>query len=685
MPRYRIGIDIGGTFTDLVIVDEKTGESKEYKSFSTVDELALGFKDVVNKTEVSLKDIVQISHGTTAGLNAVISRTGAKVGIITTYGFRDRIEQANAWRPREGQNDPKWVRPTVRNPLVPRYLRRTVRERVLWDGSVLTPLNEEEVINEASFLVEQGVEAIVICFINSVFNPEHETTARKLIQRQFPDIYACTSYEINPIIREYSRLITATLNAYIAGKVTGYLEELEKYLKEEKYEKDFFIMQSTGGVLTSESARDIPILTLDSGPVGGVTGARYYSELLHESELITMDTGGTSCDIAIIMNHEPHIETQHNIEWDVYVAMPVIDVKGIGAGGGSIAWMDRGGALRVGPQSGGSRPGPVCYGFGGTEPTATDAHVVRGTLVPEYFLGGEKKLNVPKAKEAVAALGKRLGLGVEETSQAIIDIQIANISQAVRESLVYRGFDPREFALFVYGSAGPMYGSAVGRELGVKKAIIPLTPGEFCAFGLLYSDLRIDFAHSVMKSITESSLEDVKEIYDNLKEKASASMKKQGIDEENITILSFFDGLYLGQTWDTLAAAPSLVGENFRQAFEENFHSAHEKLWGYKLPGWPIKLVTLRVSAFGAIEKPSLRNIAEGGKSPSEKAFARKTRVYFRQEGKYKDVPIYLRDELLCNNQIEGPAIVVQKTSTTVLNPDDKCLVDNFGNLIITW
>ena len=684
-PSYRLGVDIGGTFTDLVMVDEETGEMRESKAFTTPEDFSKGFAAVIEGALPDLKMVSTVVHGSTVGVNAVVTRSGGKVGIITTYGFRDRIEMGNAWRPVESQYDPKWVRPIVKRPLVPRYLRRTVNERVVWDGSVFIPLDKQELMKEARFLVEQGVEAIVICFLNSIFNTEHELKAKKLIKENFPGIYVCASSEVTPVIREYSRLITGVLDAYITPPIVKYFNGIEKYLKERGYGSDLLVMNTVGGVMTSDFAKEFPVNTLSSGPVGGVAAARYYGQLLDEPNLITLDMGGTTCDISVIRDYMPYTQSQHDLEWDLYAALPFVDINSIGAGGGSILWIDRGGALRVGPQSAGARPGPICYDFGGTEPTITDAYAVLGMLLPEYFLGGKKSLNISEAREAMEAFGKNLNVTAEDAATSAIEIQNAAMTEALREVSIYRGFDPRDFCLLAFGSAGPMVGSTLGKELGVKKVIIPKTPGEFSALGMIYSDVRVDRARSIFKLLPALDLEQIKEYYGELERDAREAVRRQGIPEENITMEHSFDGQYFGQTWDTPASVPFLFREELLQQFEESFTNAHERLWGYKLPGWPIRIVTVRVTAYGSIDKPSLIRIDEGEEKPPKDALVGGRRVYGWKDEELQMVPIYRREKLLSNNRIDGPAIIVQETSTTLLNPADKLVVDDFGNFIITY
>ncbi len=684
---YKIGIDVGGTFTDLVAVDEDTGRLITAKAPTTPEDQSSGLMDAVSATGIAGKDVTSIIHGCTVAINAVLTRTGVKTGLLTTEGFRDVLVMGRGQRPSVAQFDPRWRRSfsDSMSPLAPRYLRRTVSERVDCDGRVFIPLDTEEAARELSFLRKCGVEALAICLLNSYISPQHEQRLSQMARELLPQTYISVSSDVHPAFKEFPRLSTCVLNAYVGPVMDRYLSHTEERLQEFGYKGGLLVMQSNGGLIVSSVVRERPVYTVQSGPVGGAVAARYMGELTGVSNLIAVDIGGTSCDVTIITDGSNTVTPELEIEHDLMVALPSIQVKSVGAGAGSIAWIDHLGALKVGPQSAGAVPGPACYGRGGDKATVTDALVIMGTLVPEHFLGGDMKIYPELAERALEPLAQHFGFSLAETGKAICDVLVANVSEAAKEISLYSGIDPGDYQMLAYGSAGPLFASEVGRELGVKGVIVPPFPGEMCAFGLVISDLRLDWGESVVKSLDSLSPEELAGVYGRLESRVLEMFQRQSVAPEKVVLSRYFDGRYFGQTWDTYSVpAPSGEVDAARvEQMKQNFHREHQRAWGYCLPTYQVKLIMARVSGTVARDKPRLQPIESGGESPQD-ALLGKVKVYM-ERGSQSSVPLYQRERLRAGNRVRGPAIIQQRTSTTVLLPGDDTQVDTYGNLRITW
>ena len=683
---YRVGVDVGGTFTDSVFIDEETGEIRTMKVPTTPQDQSLGFLESLLRSGINPAATVSLVHGCTVALNAILTRSGAKTGLITTDGYREVLVMGRGQRPSIAQFDPQWRRSFAdgMKPLVPRYLRRTVKERTGSEGKELVPLDLEQVEREVRFLERCGVQAIAICFLNSYGNGQHEREALRLVGKLLPGVYCCASSEVHPVFKEYPRFSTCALNAYVGPLVDGYLSRTEEKLRTSGYGGDLLMMQSSGGVLTSAMARERPVYTIQSGPVGGAIAARYFGEATACPNLITIDIGGTSCDVTILTGGENILTTELEVEHDMMVALPSISVKSVGAGGGSIAWIDHLKALKVGPQSAGAVPGPACYGRGGTQPTVTDAQLVLGWLRPEHFLGGQMALYPELAAKALQPIASHLGASLPEAARAVGQILVANMSEAAKEISLYSGVDPRDYALFSFGSAGPMFATQVARELGNKEALIPPFPGEMCAFGLTASDLRVDLGQSAVRLLEDLTPEEIGEVYEGLEGRAIETLRRQGVPAARVVLSRYFDGRYWGQTWDTISVpvpGGKMDGVKAEQ-MKANFHAAHQRSWGYSLPTYSVKLIMARVAATAVLGKPRLRKLSRGGESP-EGALVGEVPVFLERDS--VRVPLYLRGKLLAGNQVKGPAIIQQPTATTVLLPGDEARVDDFGNLRITW
>jgi N-methylhydantoinase A len=680
----RVGIDIGGTFTDVFVFDDETGELRTGKTWSTPDDPSQ-LVGVFDELGIDLGAVSVFSHAATVGVNAVVTRTGVPTGMLCTRGHRDVLDFGRGLRGIEQLWDLSSLRPHLVRPIVPRVWRRPITERVLYDGSVLVPLDEEEVVREAAWLAAQGVESLAIAFINSYVNPEHERRAKEIVRRELPGLSVSTSTEIFPAFRELYRTTSVAINAYVSPKVDAYLEQLERRLRGRGFEGLFTVMKVDGGFATVDAVRGRGIETMHSGPVAGVSAARFVGEAGARENLLLIDMGGTTADVSVVTDGMPPFTREYEVEQDLFLGIPAIEVQSIGAGGGSIAWIDSGGALRVGPASAGSSPGPACYGRGGDRPTVTDAHVVRGTLSPDHFLGGATKLDVARARAAVETVAARLGLSVEAAAQGIIDIVEVNMVGALRDVTIYQGRDPRDYALFAFGAAGPMHASALGAELGAAEVVIPPWPGEFSAFGLLASDYRVELGRSLVRPLSEIRGDELTGILLELERQALERLVSQGVDPATVAFRRWLDGAYQGQSWDTTCELP-------RQAFADEdvaacggrFEDAYEQAWGNRL-GMPVRVSALRVTAVGRSQRPALGRLPAGGVRPEDGAVLGEVQATLRDDGVpgRRRLPVYDRDRLRAGNRIEGPALVVQRSSTTVLHAADRALVDEIGNIVI--
>jgi N-methylhydantoinase A len=682
----KVGVDIGGTFTDLVTIDIASGKADVIKTFTTPADPSEGFVNAVDRCPVPPSEIdTFITHGSTTAINTILTRSGAKIGFLTTRGHRDLLDIGRAFREEGHLYDPSWLRPHVARPIVPRYLRRTVRERLLHDGSVLWPLDEDEVRAAVERFRADGVEVVAVCFINAYANPAHEQRAREIILEAWPGIRVDLSSEIAPVPREYDRAITLALNSYIAPVVGRYLGRIGDAMKARGYDRNIYVMQSPGGTIEAATIEAVPVSTTMSGPVAGVLGAQYLGQVLGIENILTFDMGGTSTDVAAITGNTLTFSKRHQIEWDIYSVLPMVEINSVGQGGGSIAWIDQAGALRVGPQSAGSFPGPACYGRGGEQATVTDSNVLRGAVQPDAFVGGEVTLDVDLARAAIARLGGQLDATEIAVARGIHEIANANMIEAIRGVTIYKGIDPREYALLSFGSAGAQHISAIAAELGVSDIIIPILPGAFSAFGLICSDVKVDLTTSVVKTLDALDEDDLNELFDALEARALTILQAQGIDASTAVVERYIEGHYAGQTWETVARAPlGRFDAAARTELVEIFHRTHEQLWAFRADDLPITLLNIRVALASPTAKPQLHKLAEGSGTPGDDAILYRRTVYWADDDGPAEVPFYDRTKLLAHDVIEGPAAIVEKTTTTILHAGDTCSPDEYANLRIT-
>ncbi len=682
MHRLRIGVDVGGTFTDICVFEEESEQITIEKLPSTPKDssegIALGLTSVLRQLKVTGQDVVYLAHGTTVSTNTLIQHSGSLTGLITTRGFRDLLEIARQTRP--DLYDPQVDKP---QPLVPRNLRLEVNERVYSDGRILTPLDENETRKAVIELKAAGAEAVAVCLLHSYLVPIHENRLKAILTEMFPEAYVSVSHEVVSEFREYERLSTTVVNAYLGSKIDHYIIQLERRVKDLDITTKVYITQSNGGLISTTKARENPVKTVLSGPSTGVIGAADTSRLAGFNDIVTFDMGGTSTDVCLVENCRPHVANLRDIE-GYTVKTPMIDVHTVGAGGGSIAWIDSGGHLKVGPQSAGSEPGPVCYGRGGTNVTVTDANVVLQTLNPKHLLGGRMTIDADASKKAVAELAGKLGLEMMDVARGVIALVVANMVRAIRVISVQRGYDPRNFTLVGFGGAGPLHAGWIARELNINRILIPKYPGIECAFGILVADMRSDFTRTKILSPESENLKEINDIYRELENQARAWLSAEGLPPEQQTFRSSVDMRYQGQNFElTIPMPENKLSKSDMNALMESFFRMHEQNYGYFNPAAPTQLITYRVEALGL--RPKINLSPQRSTQPLARAQVRDNRqIYFGHDlGGWVTCDIYWRDDLSPGNRISGPAMIEQMDTTTILLPGHTAEIDEYLNLII--
>lgn len=681
----RLGIDVGGTFTDVVLIDDRSGQIYYTKVLTTprnpAEGVTSGIEKILAETGNPMHDVDYVVHGSTIGTNALIERKGAKTGLITTEGFRDVLEIARIERPAAGLYD---MLVDLPDPLVPRYLRCEVHERVGADGQVVTPLDEDTVREVVKYLRNEGVESIAICLLFSFLNPEHEQRVGEICREQYPEAYVSLSSQIAPEFREYERTSTTVINAYLQPIVVRYLDSLVQQLEERHGSVDMRIMQASGGSMTVEAARDSAVQIVNSGPAGGVVASSYIGRLVSDTQLISVDMGGTSFDIGLVDQGHPRVHSEGEFE-GYPVKVPLVDVHAIGAGGGSIAWIDKGGALNVGPMSAGAAPGPACYGLGGEEPTVTDANLVLGRLNPDYFLGGEMPLQTDLARRAIETrVAQPLGMSVEEAANGIIRLVNANMVKGISVSSIEKGYDVREFTLMAFGGAGALHAVELAEALGMSKVIIPPFPGTLSALGLLVSDTRHDYVQTVAISEQDAKAEALLEVFRNLEGRGRAQLRDERVPEDQIEVVWSADLRYEGQSYEINTPVPHngrLTQADVQETIHR-FHELHQRIYEYSSVDEPVEFINVRVTTIGRAPAVSL---AAGGAEGADPGAAQKGSrpVYFSGAG-FVECPIYDRALLKRGNEVAGPCLVEEIASTTVLTPGARGVVDEYGNIVIT-
>jgi N-methylhydantoinase A len=670
-----VAVDIGGTFTDLIGFDDEAGAFLQAKSLTTPAELGQGVIDCIRQSGVKPGAIVELIHGSTIAINTLIERKGAKTGLVVTRGTRDVYIIGRGNRP-ESYN----LFFHKHRPLVSRALTREVEERLLSTGEVDRPLQKASVAAACKALKEAGVEAVAVCLLHSYANPEHERIAGTMIRKALPDVYLSLSHEILREYREFERMSTTVVNAYIGPKVGGYVKSLRSSLGGIGFDGDLSIMRSNGGVMTPDVATERPAAMMESGPVGGIIASARVGQQLGFPNVISFDMGGTTAKASLIRAGEPTLAPGYYVGGYASghpVMLPMIDVVEVGAGGGSIAWRDDVGALKVGPHSAGADPGPICYRGGGNEPTITDANVVLGRLDPDNFLGGTMKLDAQAARRGIEdKVARPLKLDAVAAAQAIVEIAIAKMSLAVREVSVAKGYDPRDFALVASGGAGPLHVCAIARELFVPTVIVPLFPSHFSALGMLLADERHDFIRTVYSDLANVDFANLVSIHDEMVAGARASLR-HGKDARHEIRL---DLRYVGQEF-TLSVPVELaqLKKGDRKGIRTAFDELYEQRYAHHSPEEPVEMVNIRLGAIGKRPSLSFPSLAPLGTA----APAAERQVYFSSAQKPLAAKVYRRDRLGAGARIAGPALIQEHGTTTVLFENDTCEVAPSGELII--
>jgi N-methylhydantoinase A len=676
-----LALDIGGTFTDLVAFDLATGEVHQAKSSTTPYDLAVGIRETLAKSNLPIAGAETFIHGSTVAINTAIERTGARTALVVTEGMRDVYKIGRGSRP-EAYNL-FFKRP---EPYVPRHRTLEIVERLNADGDVLTVLDEASATGVAKRLNTDDVEAVAVVFLHSWANPDHEAAVGEIIAKEAPGLYRSLSHEILREYREYERMSTTVLNAYVGPRVKRYLGDLENLLGDFGFKGRLLIMQSNGGTMTPETAKRVPVNMMESGPVGGIIAAAEISGNLGYKNVLAFDMGGTTAKVSLVQNSEPSIAQGYYIGGLASghpVMLPVVDIIEVGTGGGSIAWIDEVGALKVGPRSAGGYPGPVCYGQGGTAPTVTDANVVLGRLTPKRFLGGEMPLDVEGARQAIrATIADPLGLTIEEAALAILEIAVAEMSLAVRGVSVERGYDPRDFAMVGFGGAGPLHSAQIARELHVPTLIIPRVPGHFSALGMLMSDLRHDYVRTYYKSLADSDFADINRIFGGMIDEARDLLASEGTGKDAMAFQRFLDMRYVGQEFpiQTPVDAEALAAGDIakiRAAFDE----IHDRRYGHQAPNEAVEIVNIRLTATGKRERSKFPPLPP---ATTDAVIETRTVIFHHDAIAGIACTIYDRDRLGPGATISGPAVVQEYASTTVLFPGDEMVVSPSGEMIIT-
>jgi len=677
--RLSVGIDVGGTFTDLVLFDDE-GNLQYLKESSTPSDQSVGIMGVIEKAMgrlgIDFAATGHFVHGTTVATNALIERKGAKTGLITTEGFRDVLQIGRHTRPHlfdlKARRDP---------PLVPRHLRLEVPERIAASGEVLRPLDETRLGEAVATLIGHGVTSIAVCLLNSYRNPAHEERIGEFIAREYPAISVGLSSKILPEIQEYERTSTTTINCYLTPLMGRYLNRLVEKLRDLGIRTTPHIMQSGGGLMRVEQAAARSVHTILSGPAGGVLASAFVARKIDAGDVVTIDMGGTSADISLVLDGSPVRSADSEFE-GLPIAVPMLDIHAIGAGGGSQAWIDKGGALRVGPQSSGADPGPVCYGRGGSVPTVSDANLVLGRLDETDFLGGDMTLGREPAQHAIEdVLGGPLNMDPFAAAEGVVCVVNAAMAAGIRKVTVERGHDPRGCTLMAFGGAGPLHAGALARELGMSTIIIPTAPGNFSAFGLLTADTRYDYVATVMKPMEGLARAELSAAYGNLVDEAAQQMSAERYDGDDITFVKSAELRYVRQSFRLQVPVHGIERDDGEMAaIIERFHAEHRRAYGYASEADPVEVVNVRLTVIGRIPTPELRPLPARGRADGPLRGTKRD-VFF--DGAWRATDVYRRRDLRAGDSFGGPAIVQEAGATTVVEPGFVARVDDIGNIVM--
>ena len=685
MTKFHLGVDVGGTFTDAVLIDADSGVTRSAKVRSTPEgDQSIGVLEAIAEFGVSPDDIELFTHGHTVAINALLQRSGARTGLICTEGTRDMLDMGRLRRPfGDDLYDAAWERPHQARPLVHRRHVRDVPGRMLYDGSVHVALDEQAVRDEAGFLRSEGVESLAVCLLHGYVNDEHERRVLEIVREEFPDAYVVSS-SLRPVVGEYDRTCTVVLNAYTGPVINRYLERLRDKLRGQGHRHEIQIMQMNGGVRSIEDTIDtFPAYTIQSGPVGGMLGAEaYVRDFVDTDNLLCIDVGGTSTDIGVVADGEALRTDDWEVEFGIRLGFPSIDVRSIGAGGGSLIQIDELGTLRIGPESAGAEPGPACYGRGGTRPTVTDALVVMGVVQPALFLAGDMPLSAEAADAAMRTVADPLGLSAEELALGVFQLINGQIDSEVSKIAFEQALDISAFSVLAYGGAGPVHGASVAKALGARSAIIPFFPGGFSALGMLAAPVRVEHALSVVQDVDAIGPDRVAELFGELEQRARDDLERQGARGDEVLIERRMDGMYSGQSFANTIPLRDWPADDAAIAnWKNDFHGYYEKVYGYSALETPIVVTTFTVVGSGARRALSLPRIDSGDAEPPADAVVARATVHF-DEGS-EETPFYRRQALLAGNRISGPAVIDDGLATVLVPPGAAAAIDEHGNVHI--
>ena len=679
---YMIGVDVGGTFTDFSVFNQETGELFNYKDSSTPADpsraIVKGVQDVLEIKQAGAETVSYLAHGTTVGTNALIEKKGCRLGLITTKGFKDLMEIGTQRRPALYN-----LQAQKPYPLVPSGLNCTVPERIRYDGSIETPLDEEETRKVVRWLKAQGVQAIAVCTLFSFINPAHEERIGQIIEEEFPEAYVTLSSRLAPEFREFSRMSTTVMNSYLGPVMKKYVNNFRSSIEGLGIKVEPYVTQSNGSIISIKETIDCPIKTALSGPSAGVIAAAYIGRQCEADKIITFDMGGTSADISLIENYTPQVSNERLVEG--YPArIPMINIITIGAGGGSIAKIDEGGALKVGPKSAGATPGPACYMRGGENPCVTDANIVLGKLNQKKILGGRMDVDIELARKAIKEkICDKSDLSLEQAANGIVTVVNSNMVRAIRSVSVEKGYDVREFSLMAFGGAGPLHACEVAKELGMREVLIPPHPGTLCSLGLLLADTKFDLSRTKVVTGEAASIDTVNEQFANMVAQGTELLDKEGVPNDRRVFQFSIDMRYQRQNFEINIAVPGgVLTEEMLEKALADFHAEHKRSYGYCKPEATVQFVSYRVSAIGIIDKPDLKPEELHPEAPIP-APIEVRKVLFQGKTEYVDAPVYKRDDFVPGQTIPGPCICEQMDTTLVVPEGWTIHVDCYHNLKI--
>ncbi len=671
-----MGVDVGGTFTDIVVLDEISGDIRVAKVPSTPQDPSIGFTRGIEAITVPLSDVQRVVHGTTVGTNAAIERKGARTAMVTTTGYRDLLEIGRGQRLTGGLFDPKFVRTP---PLVPRPLRFEVQERIDASGEVHQPLDEEGVRELGSHLAGLDVEAVSVCLLHSYLNSTHEQRVSELLAKSLPQAFICTSSDVLPEYREYERFSTTVFNGYLGPLMDRYIRRMADWLSSREYGRNLLIMTCNGGMVSAESAIRYPVMTILSGPAAGVSAGIAVAETVGLKNVITYDMGGTSTDVCLVKNLQPSAAPMR-VVGGLPLKTPQLDINTVGAGGGSIAWVDNDGSFHVGPQSAGAEPGPACYGRGGESTTVTDANLILNRLSSETRLGGALSMRRELALDAIRSLCEKLAIDdVYRVAEGVVQIAVVNMASAIREVSVERGEDPRDYVLVAMGGAGPMHACPVAEEVGIPRVVIPPYPGNLSALGLLTSNVKHELIRTYLTTLQEIEEKRMHRLFQEMVSEGTKLLEREAILPDQMEFLYSADMRYVGQGHELNV---QLTKDDLNPGrLEALFHQAHQERYSYSREGHAVQLASLRVLPVGNVGKLGFQPLESGNRHVNSGAGTSTRNVQF--QGVSRSTPVYEREQLQVGQEIEGPAIIEEMGSTTVIFPGWSGKVDGVGNILM--